>query len=165
MLMDHVIRVGQQAASGLGLPQQQGSSLFRTSGQQQQSQPQVAFGSSQPPSFNFSTGQSSTTPGGLGGSTATNLNFPSNTGGLNLGGASTQNMGGLDGMAQTAAGTSSESKGFKFDPNAGVNFNFGGGSSAMPMGGDTMLFSAGSSQNTSATTSRVIKKARRRMNK
>ena len=106
----------------------------------------------------------------MGGAATSNLGFPSNTGGLNFGGLpASQGAAGLAGIGQTQATLSENNKqqqqlqGFQFNPNAGVNFNFGSGQTA-PMGtGDNnnMLFSAGSSQS-SAPSSRVIKKARRR---
>ena len=158
-----VLNVGQQPAVGLTtLPQAQGS-LFGAAGQQPQAQPQLGFSNSaQQPSFNFSRQSSSIgaglgSSGGLGG--AASLGFPSNTGGLNFGASSNQGVGLGEGSSQAATSTQ---KGFQFNPNAGVSFNFGGGQSA-PMAGD-MLFTAGSSQST-APSSRVIKKARRRVNK
>ena len=181
----------QSSASGLSLPQMQGSIFGAQSNQQQQQsqQPQFNFGSATqatqppPPSFNFSAGS-----GGLGGMGSTpnptpQLGFPpSNAGGLNFAAAppsmtGSQGTGLGTGIGQNSATSSSADnsnnnkqlqQGFQFNPNAGVNFNFGvgqGGGMA-PMGsGDTsnLLFSAGSAQASSSTSSsRVIKKARRR---
>ena len=160
----YFLSTGQQPAPSLTLPQVQ-SSLFGGLSQQPQSQPQLlGFGNlAQPPSFNFS-GQSSSITTGLGGNSGlgnvSNLGFPSNTGGLSFGAPSSQGVG-LGGVSsQAAASSETKQQGFQFNPNAGVNFNFGGGQSA-PMTGE-VLFTAGSSQS-SAPSSRVIKKARRRV--
>ena len=159
---------GQQPAPSLTLPQAQGS-LFGGLNQQPQSQPQsLGFGGpAQPlaPAFNF-TGQGSSIGTGLGGSGGlggtSNLGFPSNTGGLSFGAPSREGvvLGGAS--SQAAASSETRQQGFQFNPNAGVNFNFGGGQSA-PMSRE-VLFTAGSAQST-APSSRVIKKARRRVNK
>ena len=180
----------QSSAPGLSLPQMQGSIFGAQSSQQQQQsqQPQFNFGSATqatqlpPPSFNFSAGS-----GGLGGMGSTpnptpQLGFPpSNAGGLNFAAApsmtGSQGTGLGAGIGQNSATSSSADnsnnnkqlqQGFQFNPNAGVNFNFGvgqGGGMA-PMGsGDAsnLLFSAGSAQaSSSPSSSRVIKKARRR---
>lgn len=155
---------GQQPGPSLTLPQAQGS-LFGGLSQQSQSQPQsLGFGSpAQPPVFNFS-GQGSSISTGLGGSSGiggtSKLGFPSNTGSLSFGAPSREGvvLGGVS--SQAAASSETRQQGFQFNPNAGVNLNFGGGQSA-PMTGE-VLFTAGSSQS-SAPSSRVIKKARRRV--
>ena len=106
---------------------------------------------------------------GIGGATP-NLGFPSsNTGGLNFGAVPTSQGTGLGAtVGQTQANSSDngnkQQQGFQFNPNAGINFNFGSGQMT-PMGSvdNSMLFSAGSSQSSAPSPStRVFKKARRR---
>lgn len=151
---------------GLALPQQAQGSLFggpsQQQQQQQQSQPHSVFGSAQPPSapFNFANQASGGGGGGLG--AAPNLNFPSNTGSLNFAASAATQGVGLGGVSQASE---NKQQGFQFDPAAGVNFNFGGGQSTSMGHSGEMLFSAGSSQSSSAPSSRIIKKARRRFNK
>lgn len=67
---------------------------------------------------------------------------------------------GSGGGIQTAPPSENKQRAFAFDPNAGVNLNFGGGQ-VPSLGGGEVRFSAGTSQN-STGTNRVIKKARRR---
>jgi hypothetical protein len=77
---------------------------------------------------------------------------------------------GIGQNSASSADNSNNKQGFQFNPNAGVSFNFGTGQGGMaPMGsGDTggLLFSAGSAQTSGAPSSsstRVFKKARRRV--
>ena len=147
----------QQPASGLTMPQSQGT-IFGGVSQPPQSQPQGAgFGQS----FNFS-GQAPSLAGGSGlGLSGASTNFPPSSGGLSFGAPSSQGVG-LGGATQASATQSAaNSQGFQFNPNAGINFNFGGGGGpAAPLGGG--VFTAGKDSGSSNTSQRIIKKARRR---